>query len=115
MPHTATLTDVDDVENLRVETEKHADVLRVVLHGECDFSRIQELSQALPTLDPDTARLVQLDLTHLAFADTATIRRLAVFAGHARRTGHDVQTFGAHPTMARVADLLHVQLDLGLS
>ena len=79
--------DADGVQGLRVETVEDEHVLRVALHGECDFSRIHELDQALRNITLDGARLVHLDLTHLAFADVATIRRLAAFTGHAKRTG----------------------------
>lgn len=115
MAHTTRTTDPYGVEGLRVETVRGEHTLRVALHGECDISRIHELDQALRNIELDGARLVHLDLTHLAFADIATIRRLAAFAGHAKRTGHDVTTNGAHHTLRKVADLLHVQDDLGLS
>ena len=115
MAHTATSRDPDGVQGLRVETLQGAHILRVALHGECDFSRIHELDQVLRSIELDGARLVDLDLTHLTFADVATIRRLAAFAGHMKRTGHDVTTNGAHHTLRKVADLLHVQDDLGLS
>ena len=72
-------------------------------------------TKALRSITLDGAQLIQLDLTHLAFADVATIRRLAAFTGHAKRTGHDVTTSGAHPTLRKVAELLHAEDDLGLS
>ena len=81
----------------------------------CDFSKIHELDQALRNIELDGARLVHLDLTQLAFADVATIRRLAAFAGYAKRSGPDVTTCGARPTVRKVANLLRVQDDLGLS
>jgi anti-anti-sigma regulatory factor len=109
------MTYPDDARELRVVTVEDDRALRVVLRGECDFSRIQELDQGLPRLQPGGPQLVQLDLTHLAFADSATICALAQFARHARGTGHDVQTFGAHPAVAKVAGLLDVELDLGLT
>ena len=105
----------DGVQGLRVETLKGEHTLQVALHGECDFSNIHELDQALRNIELDGARLVHLDLTHPTFADVATIRRLAAFAGRAKRTGHDVTTNGAHHTLRRVADMLHVQDDLALS
>ncbi|WP_345201635.1 STAS domain-containing protein [Fodinibacter luteus] len=110
-----TLTDRDDVENLRVQTVKDEHHLRVVIHGECDFSMVHQLDRSLPRVEDDPVPLIQLDLSELTFADTATIRALASFARYARRTGHDVHTFGVHPTMARVTALLHVRDDLGLS
>ena len=95
MAHTATSRDPDGVQGLRVETLQGVHTLRVALHGECDFSTIHELDQVLRSIELDGARLVDLDLTHLTFADVATIRRLAAFAGHAsvpvttsRRTAH---------------------------
>ena len=115
MPMVHTATDPRGADALRVETVKDGHVLRVALHGESDFSTIHELDHALRNIELDGARLVHLDLTHLAFADVATIRRLAAFAGYAKRTGPDVTTCGAYPTMRKVADLLHLQDDLGLN
>lgn len=111
----STTTDADGVHGPHVETVEHEYVLRVVLHGECDFSRIPELDQALRNITLDGARLVHLDLTHLAFADVATIRRLAAFTADAKRTGHDVTTSGAHHGLRQVADLLQARDALGLS
>ena len=59
--------------------------------------------------------LVQLDLTHLRFADVAAVRLLGRFARQARGTGHDVRTSGAGTTLRKVAALLGVADDLGLS
>jgi anti-anti-sigma regulatory factor len=115
MSDICTRTDPDDVENLRVETVRNGRLLRVVFHGECDFSMIPELDQALQDVELDEIRLVQLDLTHLTFADVATIRTLAVFAGNARRTGLDVESWGEHHTLAKVAGLLHLHDELGLT
>ena len=114
MAQTPTTTEADGVQGPHVETVEDEHVLRVVLHGECDFSRIDELEQALGSITLDGAQLVQLDLADLAFADVATVRRLAVFTGDAKRTGHDVMTIGAHQTLRQVADLLEARDDLGL-
>ena len=115
MPMAHTAADPRGADALRVETVKDGHVLRVALHGESDFSKIHELDQALRNIELDGARLVHLDLTQLAFADVATIRRLAAFAGYAKRTGPDVTTCGARPIVRKVANLLRVQEDLGLS
>ena len=115
MEHTVTTTGLGEVSSLRVETARVGHDLRVALHGESDFSTVPELDHALQRIELDGSRLVCLDLTHLAFADVATIRRLAAFAGHARRAGPDVTTCGAHPTVRRVAGLLQVHCELGLS
>ena len=66
----STTTDADGVHGPHVETVEHEYVLRVLLHGECDFSRVPELDQALRNITLDGARPVHLDLTHLAFAET---------------------------------------------
>ncbi len=99
---------------LRVETVTDGNVLRVALHGECDFSKVSYLDQTLRGLELDGSRLVYLDLSQLAFADVATIRHLAAFAGDTKRGGQDVATGGAHPTLRKVADLLQVHGELGL-
>lgn len=114
MADAATTTGPGDVGGLRVETVADGPVLRVALHGECDFSTVGHLEQTLRGLELDGSRLVFLDLTHLAFADVATIRHLAAFAGDAKRAGQDVATCGAHPTLRKVADLLQVHGELGL-
>jgi anti-anti-sigma regulatory factor len=115
MERTVTTTGLGEVSGLRVETAKDGHDLRVALHGESDFSTLSELDRALQRIELDGSRLVCLDLTHLAFADVATIRRLAAFAGHAKRAGPEVTTCGAHPTVRRVAGLLRVHGELGLS
>lgn len=99
---------------LRVETVVDGPVLRVALHGECDFSTVPDLDSALGGVELNGRRVVHLDLTHLAFADVATIRRIAAFAGDAQRSGQEVATSGAHPTLRKVADLLRVHGELGL-
>jgi ABC-type transporter Mla MlaB component len=115
MARTATTTDADSGQGPRVHSVTDEHVLRVVLHGESDVSTLHELDRALADVTLDGARLVHLDLADLAFADVATIRRLAAFTGDAKRAGHEVTTSGAHHTLRTVADLLHAQDDLGLS
>ncbi|MFL6167477.1 MAG: STAS domain-containing protein [Ornithinibacter sp.] len=100
---------------MRVQTVMDGHVLRVALHGECDFLTVSDLDRVLGRIELADSRVVHLDLTHLAFADVATVRRLAAFAGDAKRAGHDVATCGAHPVLRRVVDLLAVDGELGLS
>jgi len=115
MAHRPPPRDDDGVQRPRVEALKEDGGIRVVLRGESDFSNVRELDQALREITLDGARLVHLDLTHLEFADVATVRRLAAFSGHARRTGHQFTTSGAHVSVRQVAELLDVRADLGLS
>ncbi len=110
----AATTRPGEVSGVRVQTVADGPVLRVAVYGECDFSTVSSLDHALGDIDLDGSRLVRLDLTQLTFADVATIRRLAAFAGDAKRAGQDVATVGAHPTLRKVADLLQVHGELGL-
>ena len=115
MADAATTTGPGNDAGLRVETLTDGQVLRVALHGECDFATVWRLEHALKDIELTGSRLVYLDLTHLAFADVATIRRLAAFAGDAKRSGPEVATCGANPTLRKVADLLQGPEDLGLT
>ena len=115
MSHMNSLTDLDDVNNLRIETIKGEDIAWVVLQGEADISTLRDLEAALEQVDLDGAKSVHLHVTELDFADAATIRRLTVFARQVKRTGYDVQTCGASPTLRKVAHLLRVHEDLGLA
>lgn len=115
MSHKDSLTDPDDVNNLRVETVKGEDIAWVVLQGEADISTLGDLEAALDHVELHGAKSVHLHVTELDFADAATIRRLTVFARQAKRTGRDVKTCGASPTLRKVAHLLRVHDDLGLA
>lgn len=108
-------TDPDGVEDFRAEIAVVGGVARVVLRGELDFSMLDQLDVALENSPPDGARVVQLDLSQLVFADTAAVRRLAAFTAAARAAGHDVETVGANRTFCKVAAVLRVQDDLGLT
>ena len=115
MSGTLASTDLGGVENIEVETAVFGGVARVILHGELDFSMLDQLDVALENTPLDGTRFVQLDLSQLVFADTAAVRRLAAFTAAARAAGHDVKTFGANRTFRTVAAVLHVQDDLGLT
>lgn len=115
MSDTLESTDPDGVEHIQVETTVAEGVARVSLHGELDFSMLDQLDVALEGTQLDGTRFLQLDLSQLVFADTAAVRRLAAFTAAATAAGHDVRTFGANRTFRRVAGVLHVQDDLGLT
>src|SRR5687768_3381175 len=112
MSDTLASTDPDGVENIQVETTVVEGVARVIIHGELDFSMLDQLDAALENTPLDGARFLQLDLSRLVFADTAAVRRLAAFTAAAKAAGHDVMTFGANRTFRKVAAVLHVQEDL---
>ena len=115
MSDTLASTDPDGVENVRVETTVVEGVARITLHGEVDFSMLDQLDAALGDAPSEGVWLVQVDLAQLVFADTAAVRRLAAFTDAARQTGHQVETIGASRTLCRVAAVLGVQDDLGLT
>lgn len=115
MSHTVASTDPAGVENIQVETTVVGGVARVIIRGELDFSMLDQLDVALENIRLEGTRFLQLDLAQLVFADTAAVRRLAAFTAAARQAGHDVKTFGANRTIHKVAAVLHVQDDLGLT
>ena len=115
MSNTLASTDPDGVESIQVETTVVGGVARVILRGELDFSMLDQLDVALGNVPLEGTRSVHLDLAKLVFADTAAVRRLAAFTAAARAAGHDVMTFGANRTFRKVAAVLHVQEDLGLT
>lgn len=115
MSDTLASTGPDGVESFRVETTVVGGVARVILHGELDFSMLDQLDVVLEDAPLDGTRFLQLDLSHLVFADTAAVRRLAAFAASTRADGRDVMTFGANQTFRTVAAVLLVQDDLGLT
>jgi ABC-type transporter Mla MlaB component len=115
MSDTLASTDPDGVEDFRVETTVVGGVARVVLRGELDFSMLDQLGVALENSPRDGAGFLQLNLSQLVFADTAAVRRLAAFAAAVRAAGHDVETVGANRTFCKVAAVLRVQDDLGLT
>ncbi|HEX6248304.1 MAG TPA: STAS domain-containing protein [Nocardioidaceae bacterium] len=110
-----TTTESPDSRLLRVETAREADASWVRLHGEADIATLPHLAAALDGIELDGARCWYLDVTGLEFADVATLRQLATFARQVRRSGHEIRTCGANATLRKVASLLRVQDDLGLS
>lgn len=108
-------TGYDDTHALHVETVKHDDAAWVIVQGEADLATLQELEVALTRIPLDDARVVHLHLDRLTFADVATLRQLTAFARTAKQSGRDIQTCGANPMIRKVARMLAVHEDLGLS
>lgn len=86
----------------------------VILRGEADIVTLGDLEAALARVELDVPGPVHLDVTELTFADVATIRTLAVFARRAAWAGHVVRTYGARPTLRKVATILGFHSDLGI-
>ena len=99
---------------LDIETAVNGPAVWISIRGEADISTLERLEAALDDIELNGAKSVRLDVTELAFADAATIRRLTIFAIRAKETGHDVETCGAGPTFRMVARLLGVRDHLGL-
>jgi anti-anti-sigma factor len=104
-----------DVHRLGVETNDNQDAAWVILHGEADIATLQHLEAALTRIELDGAKPVHLHVADLDFADVATLQLLTAFARQAKQVGHDVKTCGASPTLRKVARLMSVHDDLGLS
>lgn len=115
MSDTPTAMPPSGVESIRVETAVVGGVVRVIFHGEVDFCMLDRLDAALELVPLEGTRLLQLDLAPLVFADAAAVRRLAAFTAAARQAGHQVRTIGANRNFHRIAVVLDVQDDLGLT
>lgn len=107
--------DQDAPSRLRVETVHREDAFWLVLRGEADIATLEQLEDALAHVELDRAKPVHLHLTDLDFADVATLRELTNFARQAKQAGHDIKTCGATPTLRKVALLLSLHQDLGIS
>ena len=114
MSYSPALTDSAHLNVVTIRTIHREDVAQVILQGEADFSTLDELDAGLRQAHLDDATFIHLDVTGLEFADSAVIRRLALFARHVRETGRGIATSGANRTLVTVADQLGVRDDLGL-
>lgn len=101
--------------HLRVETITSDGITWVILRGESDIAVVEDLATALAHIELDGSKFVHLHLHDLAFADSATLRELFLFARQVKRAGRDVQTCGASPTLHQVARVLGVHDELGMS
>jgi anti-anti-sigma factor len=100
---------------VRIEAVSGPGVLCVLMDGEVDFCTLDRLGAALRELVLDDGVLVQLDVTHLRFVDVAALRLLTGWVREAQRTGHRVRTTGAGQTLRKVAALLQIDDDLGIT
>jgi anti-anti-sigma factor len=115
MPHLTSPADPDPLAHLSIATTTHEDVAEVVLRGEGDGSTVHDLDVALDRVELDVVTRVHLDVTELGFADTATIRRLVVFARQARGRGKDITTLGASRTLRTATGVLGFEDDLNIT
>jgi anti-anti-sigma regulatory factor len=87
----------------------------ILLHGQADYTNLSHLEAELTNLKLDGARCVHMHLGDLDFCDTASMRQLLLFARLVREGNREVITFGAGPTFRKVARLLGVAHELGIS
>ncbi|NUR07898.1 MAG: STAS domain-containing protein [Nocardioidaceae bacterium] len=95
-------TDRDAGAGLDVTTLRRSDAIWVDVTGEADISNVDVLRDALAVVELDRAT-VHLELSHLDFADVASIRALGAFADHVRDRGHRLVVHGTPPVVAKVA------------
>jgi len=87
---------------VRVTVEDTGPDLRISLHGELDLLTTQSLALPPPDRPTRLSRLV-VDLSMLAFCDTAGLRALDKLLGDYSGAGHEVLVHGASATLRRIA------------
>jgi anti-anti-sigma factor len=80
----------------------------LVLAGEADLTSITRLDEALTAQVSGPAVQLTIDATNLRFADSASVRTLAVAAMRARTQSGSVILLNPQPQVVRVLDLLCV-------
>jgi anti-anti-sigma factor len=98
-----------------VETARDEHAARIILHGEIELRTVEALEAAFTSIELDGQRTVQIEVSDLDFVDAAALRRLAALAMRLRQGGYDVTTRGARPVLQRMARVLELSDELGLS
>ena len=111
------MTSVSDLADarLRVEMIDTGSAAWIILDGEADIANLEHLDSLLDGIELNGMKTVHLDVSGLGFFDVAALRRFTTFARRLRQSGRDLTTRGATPLFHRVAALLRVHDDLGLS
>ena len=105
----------DHGEPLEVVAVTYGSTTSILLHGEADLACLEVLTDSLAGLDLANTSTVHLDARGLAFCDVATLRALAEFARRARKQNRTVVTFGPSPMLRKMAQMMGVDADLGIS
>ncbi len=100
---------------LRIETGNQDGATWLTLRGEADIASLEDLQDALASIKLNGCTCVHLNVAGLDFADVATLRQLALFARQARQEARAVTTCGATAVIRKVACLLSVDEELGLT
>ncbi len=85
----------------------------LVLAGEADLTSITQLDEALAAQVSGQAVRLTIDATDLRFADSASVRTLAMAAMKARTRAGSVTLLNPQPLVARMLDLLCVDEAFG--
>ena len=78
----------------------------LVLAGEADLTSVARLDEVLTAQVSGQAVRLTVDATNLRFADTASVRTLAMAAIEARTGAGSVTLVNPQPAVARILDLL---------
>ena len=81
----------------------------LVLAGEADLTSITRLDEVLAAQVSRQAVRLTIDATNLRFADTASVRTLAMAAMRARTRAGSVTLVNPQPPVARMLNLLCVE------
>lgn len=92
--------------SLQVSVVSGESGLVLVLAGEADLTSITRLDEALAAQVSGQGVRLTIDATNLRFADTASVRTLAVAAIKARAQAGSVTLLNPQPPVARMLDLL---------
>jgi anti-anti-sigma factor len=96
------------VSSLQVSVVSGASGPVLVLAGEADLTSITRLDEALTTQVSGQAVRLTIDATNLRFADSASVRTLAIAASKARTQAGGVTLLNPQPLVVRMLDLLCV-------
>jgi anti-anti-sigma factor len=73
-----------------IEVDKRETGVRVVLKGELDYARADELRERLEQIEADDPDLLLIDLRRLRFIDSSGLRELATAVRRGRQAGRRV-------------------------
>lgn len=79
--------------------------LRISLHGELDLLTTASLTLPPPTLRASQPNRLVVNLSTLAFCDTAGLRALDKVFGDYTKAGYEVCVHGASATLRRIAEI----------
>lgn len=94
---------------LDIETTTDTDGVWIRLRGETDITTHRQLLAGLAAVDIDGKKVVNLDLSSLAFCDVRSLCYMMVFIGGVQRNCDAVIVHGASGTILKMINLLVVE------